>query len=159
MGDKLVANRRLLPPELDEIDATAVGRIAAGLATCRDAIRTTQTRPTLRGSDLGHPAACPLPDNGRASSSGSKRVHHDSPGPSPCATADRRPGDVFMTESEVLDFLQHLGARVSTELGLELDGAALGRIAALVFAAANMRDPDATARHMYRLLMEARMLN
>ena len=28
-----------------------------------------------------------------------------------------------MTESEVLEFLQHLGARVSTELGLELDGA------------------------------------
>ena len=39
-----------------------------------------------------------------------------------------------MTETEVLEFLQYLGARVSTELGLELDGAALRRIAALVFA-------------------------
>ena len=60
-----------------------------------------------------------------------------------------------MTESEVLDFLVDLGARVSTELGLGLDTATLRRIAGAVIAGADMGDPDATARHMYQLLMTA----
>src|SRR4051794_13160120 len=65
------------------------------------------------------------------------------------------PDGAFMTESEVLDFLVDLGARVSTELGLGLDAATLRQIAGAVIAGADMGDPDATARHMYDLLMAA----
>jgi hypothetical protein len=64
-----------------------------------------------------------------------------------------------MTESEVQDFLVGLGARVSTELGLGLDQATLRQIASAVTAPADKGDPDATARHMYHLLMAAVSLN
>ena len=45
-----------------------------------------------------------------------------------------------MTESEVQDFLVDLGARVSTEFGLGLDGATLRQIACAVIAAADKGD-------------------
>ena len=66
---------------------------------------------------------------------------------------------LFMTESEVQDFLVDLGARVSTELGLGLDEATLRQIAGAVIATADKGDPDATARHMYDLLTAAAALN
>ena len=64
-----------------------------------------------------------------------------------------------MTDSEVQDFLVDLGARVSTEFGLGLDQATLRQIACAVIAAADKGDPEATARHMYDLLMAAVALN
>src|SRR4051812_29646384 len=59
------------------------------------------------------------------------------------------------TESEVQDFLVGLGARVSGELGLGLDGATLRRIAGAVIATADRGDPYATARQMYAQLIGA----
>jgi|tagenome__1003787_1003787.scaffolds.fasta_scaffold12286455_1 hypothetical protein len=60
-----------------------------------------------------------------------------------------------MTESEVLEFLEVLGARVSRELGLGLDVAALRRIASAVMAEADYSDAAATARNMYAQLIGA----